>query len=544
MKLRFVKRAGVITTLFLLVGCSRGSASEAEVLNVYNSADYIDEDDKESGRKGIISLFEDYMKEKGRNVRVNYSTFDTNETMLGEMKTGKAQYDLVCPSDYVIQKMMAEDMIEPYDKDGTPDYDANVSPFVDEKMTEITVEYNGKTRSVRDFARGYMWGTLGILYNNRFASLSKDIDPKTMDQDMRDWNSLYTAKYKNLLAIKDSVRDTYAVGIFHHFDEELQALKATYDASEKTPEDQKAYNDAITKIFNRCDDNTINSIGKDLTQLKNNAFGFEVDSGKSDMARGANFAINIAWSGDASWAMDMADENNEKNAETANFVPTKLKYVLPDTGSNIWFDGWAMPKGANKELAQEFVNFISKPENAALNMDAIGYTPVIAGDAILSLVQSYYDIRYDEAAEAMNPALLDGKSLVKNEDIDDLDEESLENSYYQKDVSYFFKGTLSEHTDEDCIFDISAASKGTQFDTQYPDASVLPRLAVMADFGSQTANMLMMWENVKNTALPLWSYYVILGAVIALIGFGIYHVISRRAKIRRRKERHKAILAK
>ena len=144
----------------------------------------------------------------------------------------------------------------------------------------------------------------------------------------------------------------------------------------------------------------------------------------------------------------------------------------------------------------------------------------------------------------MNPALLDGKSLVKNEDIDDLDEESLENSYYQKDVSYFFKGTLSEHTDEDCIFDISVASKGTQFDTQYPDASVLPRLAVMADFGSQTANMLMMWENVKNTALPLWSYYVILGAVIALIGFGIYHVIARRAKIRRRKERHKAILAK
>ena len=70
MKLRFVKRAGVITTLFLLVGCSRGSASEAEVLNVYNSADYIAEDDKESGRKGIISLFEDYMKEKGRNVRI------------------------------------------------------------------------------------------------------------------------------------------------------------------------------------------------------------------------------------------------------------------------------------------------------------------------------------------------------------------------------------------------------------------------------------------------------------------------------------------
>lgn len=543
MKHQFVKRLGALSTMFFLVACSRGTAEQVEVLNVYNSADYIAEDDGDT--KGIISLFEEYMKEQGRNVRVNYSTFDTNETMLGEMKTGKAHYDLVCPSDYVIQKMMAEDLIEPYEEGSTPDYNENVSPFVDEKMADITVDYKGEKRSVKDFARGYMWGTLGILYNNGFSGL-KGIDPKEMDQDMRDWNSLYSEKYRNLLAIKDSVRDTYAVGIFHHFDEELRQLKLTYDASSKNEEDQKKYNDAVTEIFNRCDDITINNIGKDLTALKKNAFGFEVDSGKSDMARGANFAINIAWSGDASWAMDMADENNLalENVNNPNFKPTKLKYVLPDTGANIWFDGWVMPKGANKELAQQFVNFISMPENAALNMDFIGYTPVIAGDAILELVKSYYDVRYNEESEEMDESLLEKLNLVDPKDIDDLDEEALESSYYQKDVSYFFKGTLVDHDDSECVFDIAAESKGTQFDTQYPDASVLPSLAVMADFGSQTANMLMMWENVKNTALPVWSYYVILAIVMALIGYGIYATISHKAKIRRRKERHKQMLAK
>lgn len=536
----YISKILSLSLLFLTASCGAEEADKVEVLNVYNCADYIAEDDPETGEKGLLSRFEDYMRSKGRNVRINYSCYDTNETMLSELKTGKAQYDLICPSDYIIQKLMAEDMIIPFDEGSTPDYDKNVSPFVYDKLDKITVEYEGETRRVSQYAKGYMWGTLAILYNNTYRGLSSEIDPKEMDQDMRDWNSLWEPKYRNLLAIKDSVRDTYAAGIFKAFNEELKECKAVYDSSEKTQTDKDVYNAKVSEIFNRCDDQTIRTVEKELKSLKANAFGFEVDSGKIDMARGMNFAINIAWSGDAAWAMDMADENNEANASNPSFKPTKLKYTIPDTGANIWFDGWCMPKGANKELAQEFVNFLSISENAAMNMEAIGYTPVIAGDEVLSLVQSYYDLRYDEETEAIDPSVLEDYTEVTVSEIPDLTEEEMQSSYYTKNISYFFDGTLEELTEEDCLFAIAAGDMGTQFDTQYPDEVDLPRLAVMADFGAQNANILLMWENMKNSPLPVWSYYVILVSVLLLIGsytgYKLYKLKVKKDRIARHKK--------
>jgi len=209
-----------------LPSCQVVSSNETDdvvYLNVYNSADYINEEadyyeeNPLSGNAGLLAEFERYCQEEyGTTVIVNYSTFDTNETMLSELKTGKASYDLVCPSDYVIQKMIREDMIEPFDEGSTPNYDQYVSPFVYEKMSEI--EINGEKGLVNDYARGYMWGTLGLLYNNNLTTLSSkkfSITPEEMDEDMTDWASLWNEKYHNLLSIKDSVRDTYAAGILY-----------------------------------------------------------------------------------------------------------------------------------------------------------------------------------------------------------------------------------------------------------------------------------------------------------------------------------------
>lgn len=521
------------------------SSTETVILNVYNSADYILEDETttdENGKSvytpGLVSQFETYCKETyGVNVVVNYSTFDTNETMLSELKTGKASYDLVCPSDYVVQKMIKEDMIEPFDEGSTPNYDKYVSRYVLDKINSI--EVNGKTNVVGNYIRGYMWGTLGILYNdNYFALKNRGITAEQMDEDMKSWNSLWDSKYKNLLSIKDSVRDTYALGIFHTYDNDfvvdgknyqgLSTLKALHDNGTL---DDTEYNKKVTEIFNLCDDTTLNRVGEELVKLKANAFGFEVDSGKSDMVKGDKFAINLAWSGDAAYAMDLADEYNESGTIEGEEVEgdntaANLKYVLPETGANIWFDGWVMPKGANKLWASRFVDFLSKPENAAANMEYIGYTPVIAGDDILEKVQSWYDERYDEETEEMDYDSIDINS-------DDFSEE-----YFTKDIRYFFEETLEENDiDEAGIFVLSLDSKGKQFDTQYPAKEELPHLAVMADFGEQNASMLLMWESVKNTTLPTWAYVLILVCILLIIGIFVFLYIRKSAIRKRRKER-------
>ena len=531
--------------------------SDPIVLNVYNWDDYIQEDEDlngdndtdDEGEQGLVTLFEKEMLEQGINVKVNYSVFDTNETMLAELKTGKAQYDVICPSDYVIQKMIADDLIQPFPENSTPNYDKYVSPFVRSKIESIAVkDKDGKTVNVNDYARGYMWGTLGLLYNPGFSGVKeRGIDEDTMREDLSDWTSLWSERYQNLLAIKDSMRDTYAVGIMKTYDQDFELDGKEYEGFSTLKKkhddgtyDDATYNEKVSTLFNMHDQETLDRVQKDLQALKENAFGFEVDSGKTDMARGMYFAINVAWSGDAAFAMDLADENNFLHEDEEGFEPTILKYLLPDSGANIWFDGWVIPKNAkNPELAAKFVDFLSRPDNAAINMNYIGYTPVIAGQEILDLVRSWYDIRYWDTGEE-DPSALDGLTLVKPDDVYSLSEEEKEESYYQKDISYFFEGTLGEGVDasKEAIFCLPASEKDRQFDTQYPDSSVLPRLAVMADFGAQqNASLLMMWEAVKNTSLPLWSYIVILLAVVFLVALAITLKVERRHVLKRRRER-------
>ncbi len=553
MKKKFIPLFSALGILSSVVfpGCGTQAIENAKteiVLNVYNSADYIKIDDPETGEKGLVSQFEDYcLKEFNQKVRVNYSTFDTNETMLSELKTGKANYDLVTPSDYVIQKMIHEDMIEPFDEESTPYYNEYVSPFIIEKMNEIEVDINGERKDhvVADYTRGYMWGTLGILYNSNYKALKqRGITSEEMDEDMHSWNSLWDKKYQNLLAIKDSVRDTYAPGIFYTYADDftinnksylgLNSLLNKYNNGEITASE---YNDSVTEIFNMCDNTTMDRVAKNLVALKANSFGFEVDSGKVDMVKGDKFAINIAWSGDAAYAMDLADEYNEsgtiegeevEDEEKTDSEQTDLKYVLPETGANIWFDGWVMPKGRgeNKIWAERFVDFLSIPEKAAENMEYIGYTSVIAGDEVLSLIQSWYDVRYDEESEELDYDAIS----IDDEDFDEL--------YYTKSVKYFFQDTLTDlDEDVDTLFFLDAMSHGKQFDTQYPDEALLPHLAIMADFGEQNAAMLLMWESVKNTSLPLWAYILVAIAFVSIIGTIIFFKAKKSVVHQRRKAR-------
>lgn len=196
----------MLAAVACFAGCSPKKGKE--VLKVYNWEDYIsDEDDEESGLKDLISAFE---KEYG--VVVEYSTFGTNENMYNELKINATGYDLVCPSDYMIMRMIKEDMVEPF-SDGfqNGEYRTYASPYLQELF-----EKNGWS----DYAAAYMWGTMGFVYNPEYVD----------KEDVSSWGALWMDKYANQSTIKDSVRDSYFLGLAYVAKDELDALAADFAA--------------------------------------------------------------------------------------------------------------------------------------------------------------------------------------------------------------------------------------------------------------------------------------------------------------------------
>lgn len=523
-------------TLPFMSSCS---AEDYEVLRVYNCEDYILEEDyvycylndenqpEKVTLRSVIERFQEYRElQTGKKVKVIYDCFDTNESMLSQVRTGKVDYDLICPSDYAIQKMIAEDLLEPFDKGSTPIYDQYASKFLIDKLETIKIKKTNQDGTVQvledvsmnDYTRGYMWGTLGVLYR-------ADADVMDEDEFEIDYSSLWDPKFKNKVSIKDSLRDTYAIGIFEAYKDEFNALKEQYNNGSLTSEE---YNKRMTEYFNKCDEDTLNEVLGVLKTLKDNIFGFEVDSGKRDIQDG-KVLINTAWSGDAAYAMDQAsggddicegenciedmleqlENQNPSTPEEDDENDIVLKYAIPEIGGNIWFDGWVMPKGANKELASAFVDFISTPEYSRDNMEYIGYTPFIASQDIFDTIYDWYSVG-DEC----------------------------ENPYY-KDLSYFFKH--SEEDTNEYIIPIDPEDRGTQLDTQYPDEEKLVSLCIMDDFGPNTNSVIRMWEKLKNTSMPAYFYYLVLAGVILTITGVVTYVVLKNKKradrIKRLKER-------
>lgn len=435
---------------------------EELVLRVCNWMDYIDDgtdNDGQKVRESVMELWEqDYERRTGKKVHLQYDTFETNETMLNTLRTGKTQYDLVCPSDYIIQKMIQETksgtdekiMIEKFDISKMENYTKNVSPYISELF-----ERNGW----QDYAVGYMWGSVGILYNPETVALD----------DVSTWNILWNPEYKNKTTCKDTSRDAYVIGLLKVYGDELRANRAKYDAGEIDGDELQAL---THEIVNRVDDESIDKVEAVLKAMKDNIYGFEVDSGKGDIVTG-KIDANVAWSGDAVYAMDLAEEEDDK----------ALNFVVPEEGSTIWFDGWVMPKGANVELAQDFVNFLCNPEIAALNVDFIGYTSAIAGDEIFDLMVDWYDEE-------------DGEPY---------------------DLSYFFEGTLSSDRLTDGKAIIRTTENNRQLHAQYPSLDTMYRCGVMEDFGDQNEKVLNAWGKVKGSSLPIGVYAFVVIVVIALI---------------------------
>ncbi len=455
-------------------------AEEETVLRVYNWQDYINEGKDDDGAKiadSVLELWEkDYYERTGKKVRVQYDTFETNETMINTLRTGKTSYDLVCPSDYIIQKMIIATeigkeeniAIEKFDISKMENYNKYVSPYISELFRK-----NGWT----DYAVGYMWGTVGFLYN-----------PDVIEEDdISTWEFFWNTDYKNRMTCKDVSRDAYVVGSLYVNREKLMAARSRYENGEISAEE---YTKIVNGVANNTEDNNIKEVGEALFEMKENIYGFEVDSGKTDIVTG-KIDANLAWSGDAVYAMDLAQEEDDK----------KLNFVIPKEGSTIYFDGWVMPKGANTALAQDFVDFLCKPEIAAMNMDYIGYTSVIAGDDL-------YDLLCDNYGE--------------------------EDGEFEHDLTYFFKGTLSDdkYTDDGKVI-VRTNEFGRQLTTQYPSAAETVRCGVMEDFGDRNQKVLEMWSVVKANKISTLSY-IMMAVLLAFAILLLASTIKRKLKKRRR----------
>ena len=171
-----------------------------------------------------------------------------------------------------------------------------------------------------------------------------------------------------------------------------------------------------------------------------NISGWEADFGKEMMTKNKTW-LNLTWSGDAVWAID-----------EANAVGVELDYKVPREGSNIWYDGWVIPKySRNVKAASYFINYLCQPEIAMRNMDAIGYVSAVA-----------------------TPEIMEAK-------IDTTIEE-------RSDLSYFFG-------------EIKGADSLQINPVQYPDRKIVERCAMIRDFGDRTELVLEMWSRVKGDNL-------------------------------------------
>lgn len=474
-------------------GNAAGKGDDVVTLRVCNWEEYIDLGDWDEdeamelengqtiyGDRPIYQEFEDwYYENYGVKVKVEYSCFGTNEELYSMLTLGD-KYDLVCPSDYLIMKLMKEEAIVPFSDEFFDEskednyYVKGVSPYIRNVFDEN--EINGESWS--KYAAGYMWGLTGILYNPEYVSYD----------EASTWAIINNPKFSRQVTVKDNVRDTYfaALGVYKH---DLLTSDEFVNASD--------YSNRLLEEMNDVSEDTIDDVGNLLQDVRDNVYAFETDSGKADIVSG-KIVANYQWSGDAVYAMDQAEEDG-----------VSLDFAIPEECTNLWFDGWVMLKSGisedprKQQAAEAFVNYVSRPDNAVRNMYYIGYTSVISGgddDTIIDYVD------YNFGAEE--------------------DEEDT----FDYNLGYFFTG---DENSEDYIVTAPMEQMNRQLTAQYPSAEDISHSAIMLCFDDDAAaNINQMWidvrcYNIKDVPVGIWIFA---GAVVVLI---VAAIVRRKMQMRK-----------
>ena len=300
----------LVLTLLLpaaLFGCGSDRGVNGQVI-VYNWGEYIDPE--------TLRMFEE---ETG--IKVIYDEFETNESMYPKVESGAVAYDIACPSDYMISRMIENGMLSEINYDHIPNAKKNIGAQYYEQAAGFDPE--------NKYAIPYCWGTVGILYNQTMV-----------EEPITRWEQLWDEKYADNILMQDSVRDAFMVA------EKLNGDSMnTLDAGE--------LEDAKNLLIKQ----------KPLVQA------YVVDQVRDKMI-GGEAAIGVIYSGEAIYTQK---ENPD------------LVYVIPEEGTNVWIDSWVILKNApNKENAEKFIDFMCREDIALMNFEYITYsTPNVAARELI-----------------------------------------------------------------------------------------------------------------------------------------------------------------
>ncbi len=290
----------LLTLALLLPACAL--ADDRPVVNVFNWAEYIDED--------VLRQFEE---ETG--IHVNYMMFTTNEDMMVQVEKNPGQFDVVFPSDYMVERMINKGLLAEINYDNIPN-----AKYILENLRNPDYDLGG-AHSVP-----YMWGTVGILYNT-----------KMVDDPVDSWAILWDQKYANNVFMMDSIRDSMGI-----------TLK--YLGYSMNTRDIIALEACKTKLIEQKTSGMVKA--------------YQVDETKDKMV-GGEAALAVMWSGDAQYAIDL-------NPDLAYAVPKEGSNVWVDPMV-------IMKDGANRENAERFVDFLCRPDIAQKNCEAIWYSSPNSG---------------------------------------------------------------------------------------------------------------------------------------------------------------------
>lgn len=295
MKRKLLLAIATLSMAFALTACG---AKNENCVYVYNWGEYID--------PATLDMFEE---ETG--IEVIYDEFETNEIMYPKVEAGASVYDVICPSDYMIQKLIQNGLLAEINWDNVPNAKNNIGAQYYEQSKDFDPE--------NKFSVPYCWGTVGILYN------------KTMVKEPVDsWNILWDEKYADNILMQDSVRDAFMVSL----------KKNGYS-------------------MNTLEEAELETAKQDLIAQKPLVQAYVIDQVRDKMI-GDEAAIGVIYSGEAIYTQ----------RENPN-----LEYVIPKEGTNVWIDSWVIPKNCqNKENAEKFIDFMCRPDIALLNFEYITYS--------------------------------------------------------------------------------------------------------------------------------------------------------------------------
>ena len=308
----------IIVVVALLAGLIRcGSVSrQQKVLKVYNAGEYMD-----------LSLLEKFEEEN--NCTVIYETFESNEMMYTKLSSGES-YDILIPSDYMIERLIKEDYLQ--------HLDWKLIPNGENLMEEVL---DGSYDPGNRYSCPYFWGTVGILYDKTVVD----------EEDLADgWELLRNPKYKGQIYMYDSERDSFMI-----------ALKA------------------LGYSMNTTNDTEIQEAYEWLTSQRDIMEPIYASDDVIDNMISGNKAIAVVYSGDASYII----------SENEN-----MDYLTPNQGTNVWYDAMLITKDCSEtDLANEFINFMLREDNALANSEEVGYT---------SPVQSVFEEMRDGSYEGVS----------------------------------------------------------------------------------------------------------------------------------------------